>query len=147
MYAAAWYGPAWYAAAWWPAGAAAPAPAGRPWIAPDQLAAARRAALLSLPGTATILRRTRLSDGQGGEEWTWVDVGTAACRLGPARIEEAVRAGRPAEVTRWRLLLPWGMEVHAGDRVLLAGRVYEVQGADPPRPEAVLTTTDVVRIV
>lgn len=147
MFHPGWYGSSWYGPGWWPAGVAASSAAGTPWITPRELASARRSAERSLPGVAVIYRRTALSDGQGGQTWSWGEVETVRCRLAPRAADERVQEGRLATVTGWQLLLPWGTELYAVDRVVVAGEWYEIVETEAPRPEAVFTAARAVRVV
>lgn len=95
-----------------------------------QITSMRTTADLALPDTVVISRRTTASDGAGGWTETWATSATVAGRLMPKyQISgtEGQAAGQVQAEATWALTLPAGTDLRAGDRVVVAGRTFEVQ--------------------
>lgn len=91
----------------------------------------------SLPDTATIQRRTRVSDDQGGQSDTWATASTnVPCRLSPmASVAESERilGAREGSQARWLATFPSGTDVGSSDRVVVGSRTFEVTQVFAPR--------------
>lgn len=83
-----------------------------------------------LPDTAIIQRYTLTSDGMGGYDQNWSNVGTVRCRLYPQTLRsmnENPNGGmQMISETRWFVTMPVGTSITAKDRVLIDGRTFEV---------------------
>lgn len=79
----------------------------------------------ALPGTATIRRLTRVSDGGGGYTEQWTDIATVACRLAPVGGGEGVTGGRVDDRTTHIITLPALTDVTEADRLLTGGQTFE----------------------
>ena len=94
----------------------------------DQLADLRADLEQLLTDSAQILRATATSDGAGGQTLAWNAVATVKAMLAPAQYkpEERLVADRVTVVQQWVLSVPVSTDIQAADRVLVAGRQYEV---------------------
>jgi hypothetical protein len=80
---------------------------------------------------ATVLRKSMVSDGAGGQTDTYASVGTAACNF-----ERTMRIPREQEqferienVAYWDFsFVPGSVDVHATDRLQVGTRTFEVIG-------------------
>lgn len=97
-------------------------------LTPGDIAAMRATAGLALPDTATLERLTSTSDGGGGFTETWAQQGDALpCRVAPLGGGEGGNAGgRVSDETTAVVTLPAGTDVTESDRLVIAGRRYEV---------------------
>lgn len=96
-------------------------------IDPQELDNARADFEALLPDEATIQRLTRISDGAGGYTDQWADLATVGCRIAPVGGGETGRpGGRIADATTHVLTIPAGQDVTESDRVVVAGRAYDV---------------------
>lgn len=95
-----------------------------------ELAAMQEAQNGALPSTATILRYTTASDGQGGQVATLVTPSaTAACRVSSRGVpDEFLQDGRAAGRALWLVTLAADADVLATDRLSVSGKVYEILG-------------------
>lgn len=103
-------------------------------LSASELASMRSTLNSSLPDGGTVYRYTGAADGQGGETQTFAAVGTAACRISPARdlassATEPVAGDKLTSVTEWIVTFPQGTDVLAADQVRSGGRTFEVVGA------------------
>lgn len=82
-----------------------------------------------MPDTCTILRGTATQNaiGEGIIAWGTVDSGVA-CRLDPPGLRPDIRdvGGQIQTVADWRVSLPNGTGLEAGDRVVHSSDTYEV---------------------
>lgn len=88
---------------------------------------------LTLVESCTIVRRTLVSDGAGGQ--TATEASTASlCRLAPSnnQPQDRVVAGSQQDGVLWRITLPAGAEVTASDRIVVGSRTFEVMGVYGP---------------
>lgn len=85
-----------------------------------------------MPDTATIQRRTAVSDSGGGRTYTWATAATVTARISPIGGGEgtgvgiATRGDRVSEETTHIVTLPQGTDVRESDRVVIAGVTFEV---------------------
>lgn len=83
-----------------------------------------------LPGSAVIQRFTNVSDGMGGYDQTWANVGTVRARLYPQTVrsmaENANGGAQMISETRWFVTMPHGTNVTAKDRLLIDNRTFEI---------------------
>lgn len=83
-----------------------------------------------MPGTAVIQRFALVSDGMGGYDQNWANVGTVRCRLYPQTLRsmnENPNGGmQMISETRWFVTMPVGTNITAKDRVLISGRTFEI---------------------
>ena len=83
----------------------------------------------------SILRKSSVSDGMGGQTDTWTTLASTTCRVAPDKsldLEAAVQGRLQAE-SRWIIAFPAGTDVTAADRVTTLGSTYEVTGLLAPR--------------
>lgn len=82
----------------------------------------------AMPGSVVIQRYTFASDGQGGQNETWSNVGTVTGRIYPERAQglEAAGGGQILSETRWFATMPTGTDVVAQDRLSYNSRTWEV---------------------
>lgn len=93
----------------------------------SEITSARDALANALPDTATIRRHTTASDGGGGTTQTWADLATTACRISPVGGGEGATDGdRIADESTHIATLPAETDVTESDRLIVAGRTYEV---------------------
>lgn len=92
------------------------------------IAAMRGTAESALPDTATLERLTSTSDGGGGFTEAWATQGAAIpCRIAPLGGGEGGNAGgRVSDETSHVVSLPAETDVTESDRLVIAGRTYEV---------------------
>lgn len=91
--------------------------------------------------SATIRRRNSSRDAAGGMTVSYADVATVPMRLSPlgsigsrAQSEDdAELVGRVTSIRRWVGTGPYGIDVALTDRVVIAGRTFEVDAIDQPR--------------
>lgn len=103
--------------------------------------------------TATILKVTKASDGQGGKIDTPVARAEGVpCGYGPLKQRgggaEDVVAGRPSATARWLFRMPAGTEVKTTDVVVVDGddRSFRVEILRGPRSWNLLTRFEAVTI-
>mgnify|MGYP000871490242 FL=1 len=93
----------------------------------SELTALRNTQAQTLTETATIQRKTTVSDGAGGFSDTWATVGSAKCRVAPGGTGTAqLLAGKLNEKSGWRITLPQGTDVIEADRIEVDSRSFEV---------------------
>jgi hypothetical protein len=94
-----------------------------------ELAGMQAVQATTMTQTATITRRTRVSDGMGGHTEAEA-TSTAFCRLAPtANMPVAtIYAGRLGERLPWRCAFPVGTDVEESDMVTVDGRDFEILG-------------------
>ena len=93
----------------------------------SELTSLRAVQAQTMTETATIQRKTSVSDGAGGFSDTWATVGSAACRVAPGGAGTAqILAGRLNEKSGWRITLPQGTDVSEADRINVGSRSFEV---------------------
>jgi len=82
----------------------------------------------AMPGSVVIQRYTFASDGQGGFNETWANVGTVDGRIYPQRVQglEQEGGGQLISETRWWATFPTGTDVIAQDRLSYQSRTWEV---------------------
>src|SRR5262249_1340871 len=84
------------------------------------------------PDTATILRRTLVDDGNGGQETTYANAGTTACRISFAgskselTLKDRQIGGRITPQQEWIVTLGHDSDVLETDRLEINGSTYEV---------------------
>lgn len=92
------------------------------------VAGLQRAALTTMPDTATVLRSTPTSSA-GGYSQNFLPHHTTQCRLlGTTAPVEAIAAAEIASISRWRMTVPVGSDVLPEDRVSCNGHTFEVAG-------------------
>lgn len=81
-----------------------------------------------MPEAATVLRRTLVADGLGGQSVTWAEVATVPCRRAQSQGQpvEQVVAGQLRLVVLWHVTLPAGTDVLAADRIAVGPQTFEV---------------------
>lgn len=96
----------------------------------SELAAMRSTLTESLPDTAQVQRKTRVSDGMGGFTETWEVVATVACRVSPSGLssQERAVAERLGSSRVWTITLPAQTGVQTPDRITVGSRSFEVAG-------------------
>jgi hypothetical protein len=102
-----------------------------------QLTKMRRVANRLLPDIATILRRTLVDDGAGGEEATYNPIGTTLCRFSAidikTRIKDQMTGGRIQNNEGFLMSFPHDAEVQETDRLAINGNVYDMISAGDKR--------------
>lgn len=85
---------------------------------------------LTRTNTATIMRKSHVSDGFGGQTDTYASVGTFACSLVkyPVRPLEREGSQQIQSYTDWRFNFDRDVEVLQTDRIVCQGRTFEVLG-------------------
>lgn len=82
-----------------------------------------------LPDTATIQRYTETTTGDGTSQ-SWSDLATGiACRVSPLASSASEALGADASlqaVAQWTVWVPAGQDVTVRDRIVYAGRTFEV---------------------
>jgi SPP1 family predicted phage head-tail adaptor len=98
-----------------------------------ELAAMRTTQQQTLVEACTIVRRTLVSDGAGGQTSTETSV-SSLCRLAPSNNQPQDRmvAGAQQDQVLWRITLPDGTDVRAADRIDVGARSFEVKGVYGP---------------
>lgn len=83
---------------------------------------------LSLPDSATISRVTLTTTSLGGSSEVWATVATVACRVSPTTVSSVERETASVEmaVSPWTITLPANTDIRVTDRVVSAGRTFEV---------------------
>lgn len=96
----------------------------------QELAELQKAQNQLMPGSAVIQRATLTSDGMGGYDEAWANVGTVKCRLYPQNVRtmaENPNGGmQMISETRWFATMPVGTNVTAKDRLLIDNRTFEI---------------------
>ncbi len=116
-------------------------------IGTRELDYARQQAAQLLPDLCDLQSVARTSDGAGGYMETWttyaVDV---PCRLAVDRTQarEEVQAGQVTPTQRYWLTLAYDRAIAITDRVVKAGRVFEVAGLDDGKSYAATKRVAVV---
>ena len=82
-----------------------------------------------LAGTAVIHTATKVTDAQGGYEWTYAAASTVDARLAPHEGDEEVLAERLAERQPYTLTVPDTASIDEDDRVVYNSVTYEVVSA------------------
>ncbi len=97
----------------------------------DELAAMQAEALLALPQTCVIKRKTRQSDGAGGSTLMLTTVTTVYGRAGAVRADllEAY-ADRIGKRTAALIVLPAVTDVQTDDQITLGSQTWEVIGVE-----------------
>ncbi len=97
-------------------------------LQPEQITTMRDVTRAALPETATISRKTAVSDGAGGRTETWADIATAVpCRVGPAAGgETGMSGGRIEDESTHVVTFSAGQDITEADRLTVAGQSYEV---------------------
>lgn len=80
------------------------------------------------PTSATIRRKTIVSDGQGGQDETWADVATVMCRYAPGmgKASETINADALQNVSFWTFAFAGSPDVRDADRIVVGSRTWEV---------------------
>jgi len=89
--------------------------------------------------TATIQRNP------GDDNWQTVATGVP-CRATATTAQEVVIAGELRAVIPWHINLPTGTDVRAADRIIIAGRVFNVDGAVDPLDQALIRQVQAVEV-
>lgn len=98
-----------------------------PLLSTAEIAAMRSEQSGSMPDTVVIHRYTSASDGMGGNAETWAAVGTVTGRVGVSGGgDENITAERLTATDRWVITVPTGSTVYERDRLVVAGRTFEV---------------------
>lgn len=116
-------------------------------ISASDLAYARSQAAQLLPDLCDLQNVVRASDGAGGYTETWTTYATAVpCRLAVDRTQprEEVQAGQVTPTQRYWLTLAHDRAIAITDRVLKAGRTFEVVGLDDGKSYAATKRVAVV---
>jgi hypothetical protein len=82
-----------------------------------------------MPDTATILRGTATQNAIGEATTAWGTVDASVdCRLDPPGRQTDIRdvGGQIQTVAQWRVSMPQGTDLQAGDHVVSGGDTYEV---------------------
>lgn len=96
-------------------------------ITSADLASMQTTQALTLTETATISRKTSVSDSMGGYTDTWATASTATARVAPANSRDmAILGGRIVEGTVLKITLPAGTNVTQSDRIVIGARSFEV---------------------
>lgn len=99
----------------------------------SELASMRTTQQQTLVEACTIVRRTLVSDGAGGQTSTETSV-SSLCRVAPSNNMPADRmlAGAQQDQVLWRITLPAGVDVRSADRIDVGARSFEVKGVYGP---------------
>lgn len=119
-------------------------------ICPGELDDMRATLDASLPDVCAVRRSTRTADDQGGWGDGWATVATV-----PGRVSPAAATGNPDDTdgeristtTRWVVTLPADVDVQNDDRLVIAGRTFEVQNVDARRSWEVSTRCAVLEVL
>lgn len=106
-------------------------------LSAEEIAAMQAVADEALPDTCTIERRSLAADGGGGWSESWAQVGgTIPCRIakdaGTTSQAEREQGDRDTSTVYWKITLPEGTDIKAADRILSAGRIFEIDSVDAP---------------
>jgi hypothetical protein len=88
-----------------------------------------------LQSTAVVMRKTRVADASGGQTDTYTKVATLPCRYIPGALIPREREERGILIQSdmyWQFTFAWDADVRPTDRLVAAGRTFEVQGGGPP---------------
>ena len=101
------------------------------------LSCVQAAVVSTLPDTVIISRSTQTSDGMGGVNDTWANVGTVAARVSPSsnassRVEQIV-GGEFLAAIPWVVTMPAGTNVNERDRLIYKTQTFEIHRTDTPR--------------
>lgn len=89
--------------------------------------------------TATIQRNP------GDDNWQTVAT-SVPCRATAQNAQDLVIAGKLRAVIPWRVNLPSGTDVRASDRVIIAGRTFNVQGPVDPLDQALIRQVQAIEV-
>jgi head-tail adaptor len=103
----------------------------------SDLSCVQTAVVSTLPDTVIISRSTQTSDGMGGVNDTWANVGTVAARVSPSssgsgRTEQIV-GGEFLAAIPWVVTMPAGTNVNERDRLIYKTQTFEIHRTDTPR--------------
>lgn len=113
-----------------------------------ELMAMRNELERSLAGTAIVQTETWVSDGGGGGTTTWLNAGTAACRIAPiANPDEAVIGGRINPETEFIVTLPQATIISSDSQVEIDACVYTVTSLRAPRTWEISRRVEVKEVV
>lgn len=80
----------------------------------------------SLPDTATVQRRSRVSDSMGGSTVTWTTVATVPCRIAPRQGIEGDSDGHWQTTDEYRVTVPWDADIRPTDRLVVGPVTVDV---------------------
>lgn len=89
--------------------------------------------------TATIQRNP------GDDNWQTVAT-NEPCRATAQRAQEVVIAGELRAVIPWHINLRSGLDVRASDRIIIAGRIFNVDGVIDPLNQALIRQVQAVEV-
>lgn len=103
-------------------------------ISTAELASLRAQAEASFSATATVLRKSTVSDGAGGQTDSYTNIGTFPCSYAPALVTpyERERFERITAQGIWRFVFPAGTTILPTDRLTVDGRSFEVTYGGQP---------------
>jgi head-tail adaptor len=103
-------------------------------VAPGVLSISQAQAARYLPEVGQVQRPTTTRNRYGEEVRSWANVGgTVPCRIGPmTRRDQDEYAGRYADLNASVMTLPADTDIRARDRVVVAGRTFEVEQDNGP---------------
>jgi hypothetical protein len=99
-------------------------------FAPGELAVLRRDRQAIFDKTATILRKSIVPDGMGGQTDTYTSAGTYPCSFSKFMVRPAERESGPLvrEEMHWVFVFPFDAVIDPTDRIQVDGRTFEVVG-------------------
>lgn len=110
------------------------------WIDAGQIDSMRATVLDSLPNICHVLQQVFVSDGQGGQTGTWLQVNSYNCRvLADTAETEIVDAGKTTAVTLYKIYMPFDAVLDGSCRIAVNGQTYEVMGRETGRTSQVQT--------
>ena len=97
-------------------------------LSPNELASIRATRNGFMPDTGIIYRYNLTGDGMGGNNESWVSVGTVGCYVWtrPATDNELATGGQIVSRTRWYIEVPHNTVVDARDWIEVGNRTFEV---------------------
>lgn len=78
---------------------------------------------------------------------TWQTIATnVPCRATAQNATEAIVAGELRAIIPWRVNMPQGTDIGATDRLIIAGRVFQVEGVVDPLDAALIRQVQAVEV-
>jgi len=108
------------------------ASAALPLLTATELTAMRAQAAVSMVEVVVIWTATNATDGQGGSTPTWATATTMGRLAAGGGVSEQALAEALGSRTAWTVWLPYGTAVTAQNRIVIAGRTFEVLGIVAP---------------
>lgn len=113
-----------------------------------EIADLRAEVLGDLNTTATVLRKSQVSDSSGGFADTYTAVATYPCTmvLFPIRPREVEASERIQNIRYWQFLFPYTADVQPTDRLVSDSRTFEVDGTghDSYNVDLIVTALEIV---